>query len=202
MEEHEYHFKSELKRLIYFYKEEDENLIRLRKYFETTDVETRFSKSIPDDLQSHIIKDHTTIVIDDRETFFSTRENAETLYYISSVLVSHLGLTVFFTVNSFGGLRKDNVLNKCILNSTHLIFFKCTQEGRSIKNFMQQFELQLKSDLTLWAVYQKYIQRSNSRFSYLFLCVSPKSVCPTAYSNILMASDGPLVSYHLSDDDE
>ena len=202
LKEYRYHFSSVPKRLVYFFKEEDDEIKNLKAFFEDEkEVESIFSRKIPDDLSPLIIKNSTIFCFDDLELYFNEKQNAETLYNIASVLTSHLGLITFFCVQSFSVLRKDSLVNRSVLNSTHLCFFRTAQDARTIKYFMGNFSLRLKSSQSLWDVFQKYIQRSNAPFGYLLLCVSPKCRVNTVFTNILMCSDGPMIGFHESDDD-
>ena len=200
LEEFRFHFTSIPKRLLYFYKHDDAQIQRLKTFFEKNrEIDARFLKKIPEDLSPLLLPHQTVIVWDDHELYFNARENAEYLYSISSVLTSHLGLIVFFNVNSFSVLRKDSIVHRSIQNSTHLIFFKTRLDTRSLKNFMGNFSLQLKGNQSLWDIYNKHIQKSSTQFAYLLLCVSPKCRKSTCYTNILMQSSGPMISFHESD---
>ena len=200
LEEFNYHFETPPKRLLYFYKHDDAQIQRLKLFFEKNrEIDARFLKKIPTDLNPLLLKNETCIIYDDHEVFFTDRQNAESLYCQSSVLTSHLGLYIFFCVNSYSILRKDSILNRVTLNSSHLIFFRSRLDTRSLRHFMGNFSLQLKGSQSLWDVFNKYIQKSPTQYSYLLLCVSPKSRKSTCYSNILMQSDGPMLSFHESD---
>ena len=196
------HFEVPPKRIIYFFRENDAQIDRLKKHFSGSDIDARFLRKITLDITPMVIKNETVIIYDDSELFFSSKLHAEALYNQASVLTSHLGINIFLCINSFSIFKKDSLLNRCLFNSTHIIIFRSTQDARSLKAYFSNFSLQLKGAQSLWTVFDKYVQHSACRHSYLILCLSPKSVRTTAYSNILMESPGPMLSFHESSDSE
>lgn len=198
--EHEYHFKNEIKKIIYFHREEDDSIRQLRDHFEgDSSIEVKFSKKVPDNLETWIIKNATILVFDDFETYFSSKINSELLYSIASVWTSHFLLHTFFSVQSFDVLKKQSKAHPSFQQSTHVCFFKNNTEARSLKRYMANFSIPLKKGLSVWEVYQRYVQKRP--FAYLLLCISPRFARQTAHSNILHQEPGHMMSFHESSSD-
>ena len=199
--EHEYHFENEIKKILYFFREEDETIRSLREHFDgVAGIDVKFAKKIPENLSALIIKNGTILVFDDFESYFSSKINSELLYSIASVWTSHLLLHTFFCVQSFNVLKKQSKAHPSFQNSTHVCFFKNNTEARALKRYMSNFSIPLKNGLSVWETYQKYVQKKP--FAYLLLCISPRFARQTAYSNILHASKGHMMSFHDSSDSE
>ena len=108
----------------------------------------------------------------------------------------------FLTIQSFNALRKDSLINRSLTNSTHYVFFKLNGPGaKSLKNFMNGFSVRLKSGQSVWDVFNKNIQKTNTRYAYLLLCISPRLASHKCMSNFLISNEGNMVSFHDSDSD-
>lgn len=200
--EYSFHFEKKINRILYFYREEDSNIQELKAFFGTIEnVDVKFLKKLPEDLLSITLPNSTVIVFDDHENYFSNdKQYAELLFSLASVHVHHRGLICFFVVQTIGILKKQHKLNNSFSQSTHVIFFRNAHEGKALKRYMNNFSLKLKGGVTVFDVFERFIQKK--KFSYLLLCVSPRCDYNTAFSNILMSSDGPMLSFHESDNSD
>ena len=189
--------------MIYFHKEDCAAIKKLKAYFASnTSVEALFLKRIPEDfLESFSPKENTAIVFDDLHSdAISNREIGNLLYEISSVWVHHHNLYVFFCVQAFDIVKKQSKLHNVFLNSTHVVFFKTAHDARSIRRYLGNYEISLKSSGDLWQIFQKYVQKKS--YAYLIICVSPRCEKQTVYSNILIREEGAMLSFHESSDEE
>ena len=188
--------------VLYFYREECESVRSLKNELSADDsIEAKFSKKIPGDFLDHVKPNATILILDDFETYFSEKANAELLYKISSIYCHHFFLHCFFLVQSISSLKKDSYCNKAVNQSSIFVFFKTSYDARSLKHYMGNFQLKLKGGLSVYECFEKYIQNS-SRFSFLLLCVSPRFRKHSALTNFLMSSPGPLRTFHESDDSD
>lgn len=191
-------------RLIYIHKEDCSATKRLKAHFaEDKSVDASFMKRIPEDfIESYSFKkNETVLVIDDfHSESLTSRGVGNLLYDISSVLAHHHGLYVFYCVQSFDIIKKQSKLNNVFLNSSHIIFFRTAHDAKSIKRYLGNYEIALKSNANLWQIFQKYVQ--SKRFAYMIICVSPRCERQTVYSNVLLKEEGPMLSFHESDGEE
>ena len=191
-------------RLIYIHKEECSAIKRLKAHLiEDKGIDASFLKRVPEDLlESYSFpKDQTVLVIDDfHSESVASRALANLLYDLSSVVTHHHGLYVFYSLQSFDIIKKQSKLNNVFLNSTHIVFFRTAHDAKSIKRYLGNYEIALKSSVDLWHIFQKYIQ--TKRFAYMLICVSPRCERQTVYSNVLLRDDGPMLSFHESDGED
>ena len=160
-------------------------------------VDARILKKIPEELISITIPSSTIILLDDLESVFSSnKQYAELLFDIASVHTHHRDLICFFVVQTTGILKKSHKLNTSFSQSTHVIFFRNTHDGKAFRRYMNNFSIKLKDNLSLYDCYEKYIQET--QYAYLLLFISPKEKFNTAYSNIIMNTHGPMLSFHES----
>ena len=188
-------------RLIYFHKEDCAATENLKKYFlKDHRVEASFLKKIPEDFfETNFKKNETVIVFDDfHSDLLTNKELGNLIYEISSVLTHHNGLVVLLSVQSFDIIKKQSKLNNVFMNSSHIIFFRTAHDVKSIRRYLGNYEIALKSPtLTLWQIFQKFVQ--TKQFAYMLICVSPRCKRQTVFSNVLMKDDGPMLSFHESD---
>lgn len=191
-------------RLIYIYKEDCSAIKELKAHFETDkSVEAIFLKKIPDDFLEYFSEEKafTAVVFDDLHyEALSNRDVASLLYEFSSVLAHHHNLYCFFSVQSFDIVKKQSKLNNVFLNSSHVIFFRTAHDCKSIKRFLNNYEIALQGSTTLFDIFKKYIQ--TKRFAYMLICVSPRCEKQSVFSNVLMKEKGLMLSFHELSDSE
>ena len=187
--------------VVYFYREECPALLDLKKFFEAEKLDAKFFKKLNPDILSLVRPSCTVIVFDDYESEFSNRSNAEMLYKLASIYCHHMSLNVFFLVQSAGPLKKDNLCNKSVIQSSHFVFFKSSYDGRSLRHFLNNFDIRLKGGMSVYECFDKYIQKSG-RFCYLVLCVSPRLSKNAVLTNFLLGSEGVVRTFQESDSED
>ena len=203
LKEYPYHFGNEtVSRLLYFFQEEGDTIPELRSFFaDKPNVDVRFSKKVPEDLSTLIIPFATIVVFDDLENFFSNdKQYAEILFNIASVLCHHKGLTCFLMLQTMGIMRTEHKLHNSYTQSTHVAFFREPQISQGTKTKINNFQIPMKGGQKLFDVYNKWVQ--NKKFAYLMLYISADRKKPMALSNLLMRDIGPMLSHHVSDEED
>ena len=186
---------------MYFFQEEGHTIPELRNFFaERPHVDARFSKKVPEDLLTLIIPD-TIVVFDDLENFFSNdKQYAKILFEIASVYCHHKGLSCFLMLQTTGIMRTEHKLHNSFTQSTHVAFFREPQISQGTKTKINNFQIPMKGGQKLFDVYNKWVQ--NKKFAHLILYISADRKKPMALSNILMNDLGPMLSHHVSDDED
>ena len=207
LSEYKSHFEldgnEELRNIFYFHLADCENTYRLKHEFEKDEnknVKLRFSKKIPSNL-SEIIPPKSLIICDDLESvFLNDKKLIQQLHIFSSVLCHHKQIFFLFVAQSVSILKKSSKIQSSIANATHFIIFRYIMESKALKRFLSSLGLKMKSGLSISEIYEKYILPK--RYSYFLICISSRALRATAYSNILHESDGNMISYHDSEDEE
>ena len=191
-------------RILYIHKEDCSAIKRLKNHFmKDTSVEITFLKRLPEDIleNGELEKSASCIVFDDLHHQALTDKNlGELLYEIASIKAHHFQLYVFLCLQSFDIVKKQSKLHNVFLNSSHLIFFRTAHDSKAIKRYLNNYDITLKSSVSLWQIFQKYVQ--SKRYAYMLICVSPRCEKQTVFSNILMNAEGPMLSFHESDEEE
>ena len=187
--------------VVYFHKEECPTITDLKAFFEEEKVDAKFFKKLNHDILSLVRPSCTIVVFDDYETDFSSRSNADLLYKLASIYCHHSSLNVFFLIQSVGPLKKDNLANKSVIQSSHFVFFKSSYDSRSLKHFLNNFDIRLKGGMSVYEVFEKYIQKSG-RFCYLVLSVSPRLSKNAVLTNFLLGSEGVVRTFQESDSED
>lgn len=203
--EHEYHFRQKIKKIIYFYKENCKSIERLRTYLATErGVEAVFTKKFPDGNFLDFCKpeqDSTIIVVDD--FFFDANIDdkiRKDLISLAGIWMHHVGAVSIICLHSYDIFLKASKLNVILMNSSHLVFFKSSHDAKAARRHMNNYELNLKAGQTLFDVYKREVLGKN--FKCIIAAISPMCTKPTLWSDVLLAEDDPMTSYHQSSDEE
>lgn len=199
--EHEYHFHQKIKKVIFFYKETCKSIEKLKSHLaKERGIEAVFVKKFPDGnfLEFCKVEENSTIiVIDDFYWDAATDENIRSaLISLSSIWNHHKSITSFLCLHSYDIFLKASKLNVILMNSSHLIFFKSSHDGRQAKRVMSQYFLNLKGGQTLFQVYMRHVLEQN--FKYIIVCISPQSTKPSVWSQVLIAEECPILCFNES----
>ena len=204
LKEHEFHLKNDdgsgISGIWYIYREEDENIKKLKfefgkKAYEKLDV--RFLKKLDVDLMEMVGK-RCVIVLDDQEFELTRSKGLQAmLHSAGSVYAHHKELWIFVLCQSVAVLKKNHKLHSAVSQSTHMIFFRNLLEGKSVCRYLSNLSIKLKGGLSLGDVFERYIQ--TKLYSYLLILVSPRLSSSKALSNILIDADGPMLRFDDSD---
>ena len=201
--EYDLHFEGdgeEVAGIYYVYREEDANMAILRKEFSQkkySKMDIKFSKKLDENLISNIPKNIILICDDYEYEIVRSKTLQSMMYSAATVYAHHRQLWIFFVCQSVSVLKKNHKLNEIISQASDYIIFRNLTEHRSICRFLNNFSIKLKDGLRLSDVYSRYIQLK--QFAYIYVSVSPRANQCTAYSDILMSSEGCMISYHDSD---
>ena len=195
----------DIKKILYFYKESCESIQSLKDYLATQkSIQSTFSKKIPDDFLEFASFEKSggnLVVFDD---FYSDALTNETLREIwlklATVYTHHHSLVCMVTIHSYEIFLKASKLNGILQSSSHLIFFKTTHDQKALKRIFSHYEIKLKNGGSLWGIYKQYVM--SRRHAYLILCISQLCQRATAFSNVLLKNEGPLLSFHQTSSDE
>ena len=145
-----------------------------------------------------IEKGSTVIVFDDFHVqALSSEPLRDTLLNLSSVWNHHYQIITFYVAQQYDIFLKSSKLNGLLLNSTHLVLWRSNHDFKSIKRNLDKYYVRLKGGLTLWKIFERYVQ--SDQFKFLLICVSPLCRRPSVFMNTLMSSDDPVLSFHQSD---
>lgn len=191
--------------MIYFYKETCKSIEKLKTHLsKEKGLEVLFTKKFPDGNFLDFCKVEeasTIIVIDDFYWDAATDENIRSaLISLSSIWNHHKLITSFLCLHSYDIFLKASKLNVILMNSSHLIFFKSSHDGRGAKRVMSQYILNLKGGQTLFDVYKRQVLEKN--FQYIIVCISPQSTKPSVWSQVLLAEESPALCFNESSDSE
>ena len=143
----------------------------------------------------------TIIVIDD---FFWDAATDDTirsaLINLSSIWNHHKSLISFLCLHSYDIFLKASKLNVILMNSSHLIFFKSSHDGRAAKRVMSQYVLNLKGGQTLFQIYKRHVLEKN--YQYIIVAISPQSTKPSVWSQVLLAEECPMLCFDESSESE
>lgn len=203
LKENPYHFgNANISRILYYFQEEGDTIPELRTFFaDQPHVDARFMKKLPEDVTPLVIPFSTVLIFDDLENSFSNdKHQAKMLYNLASVFCHHKGLTCFLMLQTTAIMRTEHKLHNSYTQSTHVAFFREPQIGQGTKNKINNFQIPMKGGQKVFDVYNKWVQ--NKKYAYLMLYISPQHNKYMAFSNILMHDSGPMLSHHLSDEED
>lgn len=205
LQEFDVHFKTgkndKISGIWYFYREEDENIKKLRKEFEKSKyshLDIKFLKKVPVDMIENSMENLIVVWDDFEYELVTSKELQATLYSAATVYCHHKRQWWFVICQSVDVLKKAHKINNSISQATHYVFFRNLTQNKSICRFLNNFSIKLKGGQSLAEVFEKYVQ--STIFAYLVICVSPRCKITTAFSNILLNSDGPMLAFHEDDD--
>lgn len=189
-------------KVIYFFREECSAVTELRKFFsEKNDIKGLFLRKIPETnfIESlGIEKGSTCIIFDDFHVqALSSEPLRETLLNLSSVWNHHYQIVTFYVAQQYDMFLKSSKLNGLLVNSTHIVLWRSNHDVKTIKRNLDRYFVKLKGDLTLWKIFERYVQ--SEQYKFLLICVSPLCRRPSVWMNTLMSSDDQVLSFHESD---
>lgn len=202
----EHHFSvpknEKIEHIFYFYRELDDNVISLKRAFkeQRSTIDFKFSTYIADDFVDTLPRNSIVCFDDMQELFEKSKELQRQLWALSSILCHHRQCYAFFISQSVQILRKNHKLNCIISQLSYVVLFRNILEGKSLRRFLNNLTIKMKSNMSLSDVYDKFIQ--NKKHSYLLICVSPRANKCTAFSNILLSEPGNMLSFHYQSDNE
>ena len=188
--EHKEHFKQKLKRLIYIYKEDDENSNALQKKFKNG----IFLKRIPENLDELIEPNGTIIVFDDFQIELCEKTNVKMLKKWGTIKLHHSNFSCLITLQSYDVFYKRNELNFLLYQTSSMVLFRSLNNFCALKRFLNAYEIKLKGNATLYEVFKSFVQ--SKPYSHIIVNLSPKLKSPQVYSQILSCDDRPLLIFH------
>ena len=196
------HFVVKPTKIIYFFREECSAVTDLKSFLSKEDgIKGVFLKKIPENNFIETLgieKGSTVIVFDDFHVqALSSEPLRDTLLNLSSVWNHHYQIITFYVAQQYDIFLKSSKLNGLLLNSTHLVLWRSNHDFKSIKRKLDKYYVKLKGGLTLWKIFERYVQ--SDQFKFLLICVSPLCRRPSVFMNTLMSSDDPVLSFHQSD---
>ena len=189
-------------KVIYFYRQECRAVTELKQFLsQESDIKSLFLRKIPETnfIESiGVEKGSTCIVFDDFHVqALSSEPLREILLNLSSIWNHHYQIVTFYVAQQNDMFLKSSKLNGLLLNSTHIVLWRSNHDVKSIKRNLDRYFVKLKGDLTLWKIFERYVQ--SDQFKFLLICVSPLCRRPTVWMNTLMSSDDQVLSFHESD---
>ena len=188
--EHSEHFGQKMKRLIYIYKEDDENSKALKKKFKNG----IFLKNIPDDIEEMIEPGKTIVCIDDFQMDLCEKRHVKMLKRWGTVSLHHWNFSLIITLQSYDVFYKRNELNFLLYQTKSIILFRSLNNFCALKRFLNAYEIRLQGNATLYEVFKTFVQ--SKPYSHIIVNLSPKLKSPQVYSQILLCDDRPLLLFH------
>ena len=189
-------------KVIYFFRQECRAVIELRQFLsQENGIKGLFLRKIPETnfIESlGIEKGSTCIIFDDFHVqALSSEPLREILLNLSSIWNHHYQLITFYVAQQYDMFLKSSKLNGLLVNSTHIVLWRSNHDVKSIKRNLDRYFVKLKGDLTLWKIFERYVQ--SEQFKFLLICVSPLCRRPSVWMNTLMSSEDQVLSFHESE---
>lgn len=141
------------------------------------------------------------ICIDDKEEeITASKETTKQILELAKISVHHSEIICFLLFQSFDCFYKRHPLNGVLQQAKKLILFKSISNYSSIKRWLNNYDIQLKSNQTLFEVYRNLVKEE--RYAYLILDLSPSLKSPRAYSNIILSDPRPYLVFHVEAEDD
>jgi hypothetical protein len=134
------------------------------------------------------IDDQEEAIINDKST---TRQMAE----LSKITVHHGDMICILTLQSYDCFYRKSPLNGVLQNTTKLILFKSISNYTSIKRWLNNYDIKLKLNQTLFDVYRNLVKEE--RYAYLIVDLSPSLKSAEVYTNILFSDPRPFLVFHV-----
>ena len=191
--EHKEHFQCPIRQLVCIYQREDPDTIGILK--EKFSKNGTFVKQIPDNLEQWVIPE-SVIIFDDCENLVEdSKKNRKLLKELATITCHHSKITVFFCFQTYGVFYSKNPLNAVLHQATNLVLFRSMNNSfRSLKFWLNSFEMKLRSDCTLFEIFMDYVL--GEQFNYLVINLYPNLSKPEVFAQILQSDRRPLLCFH------
>ena len=111
-------------------------------------------------------------------------------------------MTVFISFQTYGIFYKKSPLNDVLHQATNLILFGSKNLNKSIKGFLNNYEIDLKGNQTLYDLFKEFVLPKGeevemiSKYRYLWIDLHPDLKRPEVSAQCLNCDKAQLLSFH------